>query len=147
MSRDLNDPEPLVGPDFVSFLYKEEVYSGYFKESPLRERMLHSFGLYDFSIDPLNTFRARWSLSEGHLQLMYVNARINGIKLYTNDLVTGYPDDTVFYSYLQFSGALTMLVDLDQTWLPFFSGNEEGPFIDIKVRKGQLMSPLNCFDY
>ena len=100
----ITDFDEIFGLDIVFFEIGDEQIVGYFTHSPIEERLvkMHNY-VPDISHKP---YRAHWLVGDSKLLLMNVNGIINGNRLYTDDIVPEYPDDTVFFLYSMFSGSL-----------------------------------------
>jgi hypothetical protein len=106
----INDFDEIFGLDIISFEIGDEKIVGYFSNSPIEERLVKMYNyIPEISNKP---YRAHWLVEDSKLLLMYINGIINGVRLYTTEIVPEYPDDTVFFLYSQFSGQLK--IDIKQ---------------------------------
>ena len=93
--------------DIAHFSLSGKETVGYLLNSPLEQIVLSKFDYCPKATpDTTKPYRAHWSIHDYKLFLMYANGTINGNKLFTDDFVSNYPDDTVFYHCVWFSGQL-----------------------------------------
>ena len=136
----LSDYDEICGSDIVFFELGEEKIVGYFDNSPIEQRLITKF---NYKPDNTNVtqkpYRAIWIIQDSKLTLMYVNGIINGVLLYTLDIIPEYPDDTVFFHYHLYSGQLS--ISIQQTNIPpiFASYLINGSELLLTFEKGILL--------
>jgi hypothetical protein len=98
--------DDIFGYDIASLHINDEVYHGYFDKSPIEGRLIKKFNYLPVDEEFNKPYRAHWLIFESKLELCYVNGIINGVKLYTTEIVPEYPSEYILFHYQEFSGLL-----------------------------------------
>lgn len=104
--------EPITGYDKVTFHLNDDIaYYGYFKESPLRERLLPTYTELAIKDEIHKHYRAHWMIMYNELLLGYVNGMFEGKKLYTGDIVPEFSGDELLHHLTSFTGTLKFVIE------------------------------------
>ena len=115
MEFDKNKPEysdfirtwdDIFGYDIASLHINDDVYHGYFNKSPIEARLIKNLNYCPVDQEFNKPYRAHWLIFESKLELGYVNGIINGVRLYTTEIVPEYPSEYILFHYQEFSGLL-----------------------------------------
>lgn len=98
--------DDIFGYDIASLHINDEVYHGYFDKSPIEARLIKKFNYLTVDEEFNKPYRAHWLIYESKLELGYVNGIINGVRLYTTEIVPEYPSEYILFHYQEFSGLL-----------------------------------------
>jgi hypothetical protein len=135
--------EFITGYDNVVFYLNDDVaYSGYFVESPLRERLLHTYTSLALKSENHKHYCARWMISENELLLGYVNGIFGGKELHTDDIVPEYPDEIILHHYTRFTGILEIIIQEIQLKNRFEQQHFNNKKLILDFKEGNLNSIL-----
>lgn len=99
------------GYDLASFILNDNVtYHGFFKFSPLKERLEASFNELKSIDESLKPYKACWMIDDSRLLLGFVNGVFNDKMFYTTDLIKEFPDNELLFHYSDFDGPAKLVV-------------------------------------
>lgn len=120
----------VIGYDLASIYLEDNIsIHGYLLESPLEERMVRMFKYEPVEVNANKPYQAHWMITDNKLCLLYVNARLNGEFLFTDDIVPEYEDDeeTCLHHFNTMTGELIFFVEeiqMNTIKLPFGIGDK-----------------------
>ena len=97
--------DDIFGLDTVTINIGDFSLSGYFKHSPLENRMIIQFQLNPDE----KPYRGCWMTSENDLYILYINGIFKNRRLNTLDILPEHPNDVPLYHYKLYSGDLIVI--------------------------------------
>lgn len=129
-----------VGYDFASIHVNEHLgLNGIFLHSPLEERLIETFNYRPIANNSLKLYQAAWRIVDNKLELIYANGWLNGVNIYTSDIVPEYSEEEIFHHYRNFSGSILFvaqkIINLHSTEIGF----RQGDILKLTIKKGMLI--------
>ena len=134
----INNFDNKFGLDYADIKIGHQSIVGTFDKSPLEERIVSNFN-YSPNIDAEKTYKAQWSIYDSKLHLLFVNGEINGVRLYTTDIVSEYPDDTVFYFCQWYCGDLKFNIQQNKIPSAFSHFTKTKNFLLLTIKYGLVI--------